>query len=125
MNTQTDRPNDASACSAAKPAQVADTQAECTTCGAYGTIDERLGGYSFSNPAATCPDCDGEGYWTRTHADENAASAPTDRGIALAIDWARSNAGEHAAVIENALAAYDPERVGARTACRAAQRGGA
>lgn len=39
----------------------------------------------------------------------------TDRSIALATDWARTNAGEHAAVIENALAAYDPERVGART----------
>ena len=45
----------------------------------------------------------------------------TDRSIALALDWARANAGEHAAVIENALAAYDPERVGARTASHAAQ----
>lgn len=33
----------------------------CETCGGEGTIDERLGGYSFSNPAATCPDCDGTG----------------------------------------------------------------
>lgn len=31
----------------------------CETCHGEGTIDERLGGYSFSNPAATCPDCDG------------------------------------------------------------------
>lgn len=35
--------------------------ADCETCGGVGTIDERLGGYSFSNPEATCPDCDGTG----------------------------------------------------------------
>lgn len=34
---------------------------DCETCHGEGTIDERLGGYSFSNPAATCPDCDGTG----------------------------------------------------------------
>lgn len=34
---------------------------DCETCRGEGTIDERLGGYSFSNPAATCPDCDGTG----------------------------------------------------------------
>lgn len=33
----------------------------CETCQGEGTIDERLGGYPFSNPAATCPDCDGTG----------------------------------------------------------------
>ena len=36
---------------------------ECETCSGLGTIDERLGGYSFSNPSATCPDCDGMGEW--------------------------------------------------------------
>lgn len=39
----------------------ADGVAPCETCNGEGTIDERLGGYSFSNPAATCPDCTGEG----------------------------------------------------------------
>jgi hypothetical protein len=34
---------------------------ECECCRGVGTIDERLGGYGFSNPAATCPDCDGHG----------------------------------------------------------------
>lgn len=33
----------------------------CDTCHGEGAIDERLGGYSFSNPAAACPDCDGTG----------------------------------------------------------------
>lgn len=46
---------------------------------------------------------------------DTASSDAVGRDVALAIDWVRSNAGEHAAVIENALAAYDPERVGART----------
>ena len=31
----------------------------CETCQGSGKIDERLGGYNFSNPSATCPDCDG------------------------------------------------------------------
>lgn len=34
----------------------------CECCQGVGSIDERLGGYSFSNPAAECPDCEGEGY---------------------------------------------------------------
>jgi hypothetical protein len=34
---------------------------ECETCHGVGTIDEQLGGFSFSNPEATCPDCDGTG----------------------------------------------------------------
>lgn len=34
---------------------------DCNTCQGVGTIDERLGGYSFSNPEATCPDCSGTG----------------------------------------------------------------
>lgn len=33
----------------------------CETCCGAGTIDERLGGYDHSNPAAQCPDCDGTG----------------------------------------------------------------
>jgi DnaJ-class molecular chaperone len=35
----------------------------CETCNGEGTIDERLGGYCDSNPAATCPDCEGVGEW--------------------------------------------------------------
>lgn len=37
----------------------------CETCEGLGTIDETLGGESFSNPKATCPDCDGQGWWTQ------------------------------------------------------------
>ncbi|EPC3488061.1 hypothetical protein ACRZCU_000151 [Citrobacter freundii] len=36
---------------------------QCETCTGTGKIDERLGGYSFSNPAAKCPDCDGSGEY--------------------------------------------------------------
>lgn len=31
----------------------------CETCGGTGEIDETLGGESFSDPHAKCPDCDG------------------------------------------------------------------
>lgn len=34
----------------------------CDTCLGVGSHDERLGGYSFSNPEAECPDCDGKGW---------------------------------------------------------------
>lgn len=44
----------------------------------------------------------------------------TDRSIALALDWARANAGEHAETIIEALTAYDPE-CGARTVSQPAQ----
>ena len=37
---------------------------QCETCDGAGTIDERLGGEFFSNPAAPCPDCDGVGIIT-------------------------------------------------------------
>jgi hypothetical protein len=52
---------------AAPPAlpQDADIDVECETCDGRGTIDERLGGYGDSNPAAKCPDCDGAGWWRR------------------------------------------------------------
>ena len=36
---------------------------ECETCSGTGKIDERLGGYSFSNPESKCPDCDGNGEY--------------------------------------------------------------
>lgn len=32
----------------------------CETCSGKGTIDERMGGISTSNPEALCPDCKGE-----------------------------------------------------------------
>lgn len=38
----------------------------CETCEGLGTIDCTLGGEHFSNPAAECPDCDGNGYWVRS-----------------------------------------------------------
>lgn len=41
-------------------------ECDCETCGGTGKIDERLGGYSFSNPAAKCPDCDGDGVYYST-----------------------------------------------------------
>ncbi|MGQ3662624.1 hypothetical protein [Citrobacter braakii] len=43
------------------PAALQQDVSECETCTGTGKIDERLGGYSFSNPAAKCPDCDGSG----------------------------------------------------------------
>jgi hypothetical protein len=45
----------------------------CETCDGEGTIDERLGGISTSNPAATCPDCDGVGEPRRFHRQPPAA----------------------------------------------------
>jgi hypothetical protein len=33
----------------------------CEICNGAGTIDETLGGYSFNNPAAECPGCEGSG----------------------------------------------------------------
>lgn len=41
--------------------EVCKEEIDCETCGGSGTIDETLGGYGDSNPAATCPDCDGIG----------------------------------------------------------------
>jgi hypothetical protein len=37
---------------------------ECECCSGAGFIDERIGGYGFSNPKAKCPDCDGHGEIT-------------------------------------------------------------
>jgi hypothetical protein len=48
----------------------------CETCDGEGTIDERLGGISTSNPAATCPDCDGVGKPRRFHRQPPAAPTP-------------------------------------------------
>lgn len=46
---------------------------------------------------------------------DTASSDAVGRDVALALDWARANAGEHADTIIEALAAYDPE-CGGRTA---------
>jgi NTP pyrophosphatase (non-canonical NTP hydrolase) len=53
----------------------------CKTCDGEGTIDERLGGISTSNPAATCPDCDGVGEPRWLH--RQAPAAPTPPPTAL------------------------------------------
>ena len=58
------------------PAPQAEDAAQCETCHGLGTIDERLGGYSFSNPAATCPDCDGVGEPRRFHRSAPPQPAP-------------------------------------------------
>lgn len=42
---------------------------DCESCDGLGHFDERLGGYSFSNPKATCPDCDGRGWHYVTTTD--------------------------------------------------------
>ena len=47
----------------------------CETCQGSGKIDERLGGYSFSNPSATCPDCDGLGEIEPIHDSRVTAQA--------------------------------------------------
>ena len=46
---------------------------KCETCQGSGKIDERLGGYNFSNPSATCPDCDGLGEIEPIHDSRVAA----------------------------------------------------
>lgn len=40
---------------------------QCETCQGTGKINEVLGGYSFSDPSATCPDCDGHGEHESIH----------------------------------------------------------
>ena len=40
---------------------------QCETCQGTGKINEVLGGYSFSDPSATCPDCDGSGELESIH----------------------------------------------------------
>lgn len=50
--------------------QIVQEERECETCGGKGTIDERLGGEWNSNPKATCPDCDGLGYWLENSREE-------------------------------------------------------
>lgn len=42
---------------------LADGEVVCECCEGLGTIDMRLGGFSFDNPAATCPECDGYGWY--------------------------------------------------------------
>lgn len=49
---------------ATEPAESGD-RLWCETCEGLGTIDETLGGHSFSDPKAPCPDCDGKGWWRR------------------------------------------------------------
>ena len=51
---------------------------------------------------------------------DTASSDAVGRDVALALEWARNNAGEHADTIIEALAAYDPE-CGARTVSQPAQ----
>lgn len=51
-----------------KPDPLAD-DVDCETCEGLGHFDERLGGYSFSNPKAPCPDCDGRGWHHVTNND--------------------------------------------------------
>ena len=40
---------------------------QCETCQGTGKINETLGGYGFSDPSATCPDCDGSGEIESIH----------------------------------------------------------
>lgn len=40
---------------------------QCETCQGTGKINEMLSGYSFSDPSATCPDCDGSGELESIH----------------------------------------------------------
>ncbi len=77
---------------AAPPAlpQDADIDVECETCDGRGTIDERLGGYGDSNPAAKCPDCDGAGWWRR----RTAPPALHEAALRAAIDACEKYAHE-------------------------------
>jgi hypothetical protein len=58
----------------------------CETCDGEGTIDERLGGISTSNPAATCPDCDGVGEPRRFHRHPPAGPVPAPEADPSHID---------------------------------------
>ena len=65
--------------------EVCKEEIDCETCGGSGTIDETLGGYGDSNPAATCPDCDGIGVI--------AVLAPALAGeVAELVAWLRDHA---------------------------------
>jgi hypothetical protein len=72
----------------APPAAPEQIKRWCETCDGVGTIDERLGGYAFSDPAAKCPDCDGNGWWIA------AAPAAPETGVALLDQQAASLAGK-------------------------------
>ena len=48
-------------------ARTAPEPIQCETCQGTGKINEMLGGYSFSDPSATCPDCDGSGELESIH----------------------------------------------------------
>jgi hypothetical protein len=52
-------------CATAIRARIAErkqTEPQCETCEGRGFFDERLTGWSFDNPKAKCPDCDGKGW---------------------------------------------------------------
>ena len=48
-------------------ARAAPEPIQCETCQGAGKINETLGGHSFSDPSATCPDCDGSGVIESIH----------------------------------------------------------
>lgn len=48
-------------------ARAAPEPIQCETCQGTGKINETLGGHSFSDPSATCPDCDGSGEIESIH----------------------------------------------------------
>lgn len=80
---------------APQPAATAGGARECETCEGVGTIDERLVGYGFSNPATTCPDCDGVGEYVLSHPQPDAAGCtacvtcgqPVDAQPAATAGW--------------------------------------
>jgi hypothetical protein len=65
----------------------------CEVCDGLGTVDETLGGYSFSNPKATCPDCDGKGYWEPTIERELRGAQEVKAGEWLPIETAPKEQG--------------------------------
>ena len=77
---------------------------ECEVCKGAGTVDEMLGGYAFSNPKATCPECDGLGEYTHP---KNAA--PVADGLYA---WVRESPRHWERVTESDLSQpADPQKM--------------
>lgn len=91
----------------------------CDTCQGTGEIDETLGGESFSSRDASCPDCDGKGWWERkgdidqfgfgAAADEIVADASTNQ------EWTDKHYDNNYTLtqkdIEHGFVKIDPYRV--------------
>lgn len=71
--------------------QLEPVESECETCDGIGWHDELLGGYSFSNPKAPCPDCDGTGQLTiNPQPDSAAPGGDVEQRVAKLERWGKA-----------------------------------